>query len=62
VKYLKVTISGRYQDEIHYVALDAEEYTEAELMEIGQDCVNEQYSWGIGQRLLDESEVPEGER
>lgn len=61
-KYLRVSISSRYGDEVHYTALDDREYSQEELLRVGQDVVNEEYSWGIGERLLDESEVPEGER
>jgi hypothetical protein len=63
-KYLKVVISGRNGDETHWVELEDREepYSDQELTEIGRDCVNEQYPWGIGDRLYDEDEVPEGER
>lgn len=61
-KYLKVTISGRYGDEFYYEPLDDREYTREELQQIGQDRVNEEYSWGISDELLDEADVPEGER
>lgn len=59
-KYLKVVIDGKYDSETHYIELEDQEYTEAELLQFGQDIVNEQYSWG--QSVVDESEVPEGER
>lgn len=58
-KYLKVVIEGKYESETHYMELEDKEYTDSELLQIGQDCVNEQYSWG--QSVVDESEVPEGE-
>lgn len=63
-KYLKVVISGHYGDETHWAPLDDREepYSQEELQQIGQDTVNEQYSWGIGERLYDESEVPEDHR
>jgi len=61
-KYLKVVISGRFGDETFYEPLDDREHTPEELYRIGQDRVNEEYSWGIGEELLDESEVPEGDR
>jgi hypothetical protein len=63
-KYLKVVISGPLGDETHYVELEDREepYSDQELAEIGLDCVNEQYPWGIGDRLYEEHEVPERER
>lgn len=62
-RYLRVSISGKYGDEVHYTPLeDGVDYTWEELQQIGQDVVNEEYSWGIGEELLDESEVPEGKR
>lgn len=60
-KYLKVHISGRYGDETHYVELDDREYSDGELHEIAQGCFNNEYSWGVGD-VVDENEVPEGER
>lgn len=61
-RYLRVSISGKYGDEVHYTPLEDRKYTWEELQQIGQDVVNEEYSWGIGEELLDESEVPEGKR
>lgn len=61
-KYLRVSISGRYGDEVHFVELEDRPYSQAELEEIGQDTVNEQYSWGIGDDLVDQEDVPEGQR
>jgi hypothetical protein len=59
-KYLRVTISGPYNEEIRYVPLDdGVEYSWEELQQIGQDVVNEVYSWGIDEELLDEEDVPE---
>ena len=63
MRYLKVTIETPFDTIVRYTALDDDtEYSEADLLEIGQDTVNEVCSWGIGETLLDESEVPEGER
>lgn len=63
MRYLKVTIETPYDTLVRYTPLeDGKEYSEDDLMAIGQDLVNEVCSWGIGERLLDESEVPEGER
>jgi hypothetical protein len=63
VRYLKVTIETPYDTLVRYTPLDdGTEYSQADLIQIGQDTVNEVCSWGIGERLLDESEVPEGER
>lgn len=62
-KYLKVTVETPFDTIVRYTPLDdGEEYSEADLLAIGQDVVNEVCSWGIGERLLDESEVPEEER
>lgn len=63
MKYLKVTIETPYDTLVRYTPLDdGAEYSQDDLERIGQDVVNEVCSWGIGERLLDESEVPEGER
>jgi hypothetical protein len=63
VRYLKVTIETPYDTLVRYTPLDdSAEYSEADLMEIGQDTVNETCPWGIGEGPVDESEVPEGER
>jgi hypothetical protein len=63
VKYLKVVIETPYDTIVRYTPLDDNaEYSEADLMTIGQDVVNEVCSWGIGEGPIDESEVPEGER
>lgn len=62
-RYLRVSISGKHGDEVHYAALeDGVDYTLEELQQIGQDVVNEEYSWGFDEELLDESEVPEDHR
>lgn len=62
-RYLKVTIETPYDAHVRYTPLDDKaEYTQEDLLQIGQDVVNEFCSWGIGDVLLDESEVPEGER
>lgn len=61
MKYLRVNISGRYGDEHVYERLDPlTEYSEKDLEEIGQDLVNQEYSWGV--EVVDEEEVPEDER
>lgn len=61
MKYLRVSISGRYGDEQVYERLDPlTEYSERDLKEIGQDLVNQEYSWGV--EVVDEEEVPEDER
>lgn len=63
MRYLKVTIETPFDTHVRYVPLeDGKEYSESDLLEIGQDTVNEVCSWGIGEGLLDESEVPEDER
>lgn len=63
MRYLKVTIETPFDTLVRYTPLDdGTEYSQADLIQIGQDLVNEVCSWGIGERLLDESEVPEGER
>jgi hypothetical protein len=62
-KYLRVDIEGCVQgcskDPV-YTPLDDVEYTDEELCDIGQDAANEEHSWGY--KVVDESEVPEGER
>lgn len=61
MKYLKVTVNSRYGDETLYTPLDeGAEYTESDLLEIGQDLMNNEFSWGMEE--VDESEVPEGDR
>jgi hypothetical protein len=63
VRYLKVTIETPYDTLVRYTPLDDDkEYSGTDLIQIGQDTVNEVCSWGIGETLLDESEVPEEER
>ena len=63
MKYLKVTIETPYDTIVRYTPLDDNtEYSEADLVAVGQDVVNEVCSWGIGEGPIDESEVPEGER
>jgi len=63
VKYLKVEIEGKFvgSDVTLYARLDGdEEYTDADLDEIAQNLVNEEFPWG--QSVVDERDVPEGER
>lgn len=64
MKYLRVDIEGCVIgccSEPIYTALDGlTEYTDKDLVEIGQDIVNEQHSWGY--EVVDENEVPENER
>ena len=63
MKYLKVDIEGPVigSDSTEYVALDdGKTYSEEELIEIGQDAVNQVFTWGTS--VVDESEVPESER
>jgi hypothetical protein len=61
MKYLKVIVSSRYGDETLYAPLEnGKRYTSGELLEIGQDLVNNEFSWGMEE--VDESEVPEGDR
>ncbi|AFO10925.1 hypothetical protein ELB20_59 [Streptomyces phage phiELB20] len=63
MKYLKVDIEGKFvgSDVTLYARLDGdEEYTDADLDEIAQNLVNEEYPWG--QSIVDERDVPEGDR
>ena len=63
MKYLKVDIEGKFvgSDVTLYARLDGdEEYTDADLDEIAQNLVNEEFPWG--QSVVDERDVPEGER
>ena len=64
MKYLRVDIEGCVVgccNEPLYTALDPlTEYTEDDLLNIGQDMANEQHSWG--HRVVDEDEVPERDR
>jgi len=63
VRYLKVTIETPFDTLVRYTPLDDDkEYSQADLLAIGQDLVNEVCSWGIGEGPVDESEVPEEER
>ena len=63
MRYLKVTIETPHDTIVRYTPLeDGVEYSEADLLQIGQDIVNEVCSWGIGEGAIDESEVPEEER
>jgi len=63
MKYLRVTVDGPYETDVLYVPLeDGQEYTQEELVRVGQDAVNDRYSWGIGDGPIDEDEVPEDER
>lgn len=64
MKYLRVDVEGCVQgccNDPLYSGLDPlTEYDEDALLEIGQDMVNEQHSWGF--RVVDEEDVPEGDR
>lgn len=64
MKYLRVDVEGCVLGCCNnpiYEPLDPlTEYTEEDLLSIGQDVVNEQHSWGYV--VVDEDEVPEGER
>lgn len=61
MKYLRVTVEGPYDTTTVYEALDPlTEYTEKDLLEIGQDVVQNVYTWGHA--VVDESEVPDGDR
>lgn len=64
MKYLRIDIEGCVQgccSRPIYTALDSlTEYDEDDLVEIGRDVANEQHSWGYS--VVDESEVPEGDR
>lgn len=61
MRYLKVTVSSKYGDETLYTPLtEGKKYTSGELLEIGQDIVSNEFSWGMEE--VDESEVPEEER
>ncbi|AFU62113.1 hypothetical protein D854_gp29 [Streptomyces phage R4] len=63
MKYLKVEIEGKFvgSDVTLYARLDGdEEYTDADLDEIAQNLVNEEFPWG--QSVVDERDVPEGDR
>lgn len=62
-RYLKVEIEGCNVGcgQTVYARLDdLTEYTDDDLEEIGQDEANEVHSWGYS--VVDESEVPEGDR
>lgn len=61
--WLKVAIEGCHPgcDADLYTELDPlTRYTEKELLDIGQDMVNERHSWGI--ELIEDDAVPDGER
>jgi hypothetical protein len=64
VKYLRVDIEGCVQgccNQPVYARLDPlTEYSDKDLGEIAQEEANEVHSFGY--RLVDESEVPKGER
>lgn len=63
MKYLKVTIEGCNVGcgETRYEPLDGlTQYSEQDLIEIGQDAANEAHSWGYA--VVDEDEVPVGDR
>ncbi|WP_327292483.1 hypothetical protein [Streptomyces sp. NBC_01198] len=62
-RYVKVDIEGKFvgTDVTVFTPLDdGKEYSPDELEEIAQDVVNQEYTWGFD--VVDESEVPEGER
>jgi len=63
-RYLKVHVEGCHVgcDADLYAALDHPEgeYKAGELEQWAQDLVNERHSWGY--EVVDESDVPEGER
>jgi len=64
VKYLRVDVEGCHIncDETLYTPLDPlTQYTEKDLLEIGQEMVNEHVG-GWGCKVIDEDEVPEGDR
>ena len=63
MKYLRVSLETPYDSVDLYAPLeDGREYSQEELLEAGQDMVNNWCSWGIGDGPVDESEVPENER
>ncbi|MGW0682905.1 hypothetical protein ACWD2L_06025 [Streptomyces sp. NPDC002754] len=62
-KYLRVDIEGCVIgccNDPTYEALDADTYTDDELLTLGQDVANEQHSWGCA--VVDEVDVPESHR
>lgn len=62
-KYLKVSVETPYDSVDLYAPLeDGREYSQEELLGIGQDTVNDWCTWGIGEGPIDEDEVPEDER
>lgn len=65
MRYLKVTVEGPSRTHVVYEALDPltdemGEYTEDILTEIGETLVANVYSWGYA--VVDEDEVPDGDR
>lgn len=63
MKYLRVHIEGPVvgSDVTHYEPMDGvTEYTERDLDEIAAEAVQNYYSYG--HKVVDESEVPEGDR
>lgn len=63
MKYLRIDIEGCVQgccDSPLYAGLSDPPYTEDQLLQIGQDMVNEVHSWGHS--VVDEDEVPERDR
>lgn len=63
MKWLRVDIEGCVQgccQQPVYCGLDREDYSDEELREFAQDIANETHSFGY--RMVDESEVPEGEK
>lgn len=60
-RYIRVHVEGPTigSDQTLYGKLD-DDVTEDEALQIGQDLINEAYPWGHD--VIDESEVPEGER
>jgi hypothetical protein len=62
-EYIRVDVEGCVQgccNDPLYGRLDNPPYTEDQLLEIGQDMVNEQHSWGY--HVVNEEDVPEDER
>ncbi|QDP44261.1 hypothetical protein KGG70_gp23 [Streptomyces phage Celia] len=63
MRYLKVEIEGRFinTDITTYVPLEeGDEKDDALLEQLAQEAVNQEMPWGFA--VVDESEVPEGER
>lgn len=63
MRYLKVHVEGcnvGCGGALYSALDDLTRYTEEDLLQIGQDMANEEHSWGM--EVVDESEVPEGDR